>query len=422
MEQVETAGGSEAIFELINIIRQDPSIWDRTSTTYITHFDLKIHRFAEIAEQLNLEAVTAEVVASAWRELSEKYRRRLYDGKRRNGATNWPYFEAMSFLRDQYEQTKWYRPLAVARANHLPSSSNVAHLVDTFLTAQAVLDAEQTISKAVEPMLPITLSDSLQQKGDAVLAIPLGTSDERKTEFTAKYELVEPTFHPFTTTDQNELSGNYTRTAYSVDIDNIAIASAADSTKSPENYDDKQSASPAASVDGLPQSSSNSTADQPTPVLKTRIRTQRYEAYRNPRRIWKQQKQSQNSGTINNTFSAIPTGETVAEILRSVRVNPDGLSSYSLNPNPHYHLQQQQHFSPPALCDSSSRWENVGRVWVDMMKTIRSPQLALAAHKYIMNTLFSVLEADQQLAGTDPNATRIRIKDSAPQIEITMHQ
>ncbi|VDO38282.1 unnamed protein product [Brugia timori] len=251
-----------------------------------------------------------------------------------------------------------------------------------------------------------------QQKGDAVLAIPLGTSDERKTEFTAKYELVEPTFHPFTTTDQNELSGN-------VDIDNIAIASAADSTKSPENYDDKQSASPTASVDGLPQSSNNSTADQPTPVLKSRIRTQRYEAYRNPRRIWKQQKQSvlhQNSGTINNTFSAVPTGETVAEILRSVRVNPDGLSSYSLNPNPHHHLQQQQHFSPPALCDSSSRWENVGR-----MNNL-SNHLALAAHKYIMNTLFSVLEADQQLAGTDPNATRIRIKDSAPQIEITMHQ
>lgn len=56
MEQIETAGGSEAIFELINIIRQDPSIWDRTSATYITHFDLKIHRFAEIAEQLNLES------------------------------------------------------------------------------------------------------------------------------------------------------------------------------------------------------------------------------------------------------------------------------------------------------------------------------------------------------------------------------
>lgn len=63
-----------------------------------------------------------------------------------------------------------------------------------------------------------------------------------------------------------------------------------------------------------------------------------------------------------------------------------------------------------------------GRVWVDMMKTIRSPQLALAAHKYIMNTLFSVLEADQQLSGTDPNAVRIRIKDCVPQIEITMNQ
>lgn len=59
-------------------------------------------------------------------------------------------------------QTKWYRPLSVPRSNQLSSSSNVAHLVDTFLTAQAVLDAEQTISKAVEPMLPITLSDSLQ--------------------------------------------------------------------------------------------------------------------------------------------------------------------------------------------------------------------------------------------------------------------
>uniref|UniRef100_A0A0R3RNB0 Uncharacterized protein n=1 Tax=Elaeophora elaphi TaxID=1147741 RepID=A0A0R3RNB0_9BILA len=104
-----------------------------------------------------------------------------------------------------------------------------------------------------------------------------------------------------------------------------------------------------------------------------------------------------------------------------MRVASDGLPSYSLNSNPHQHLQQQQHFSSPP-CDNSSKWENVGRVWVDMMKTIRSPQLALAAHKYIMNTLFSVLEADQQLAGTDPNATRIRIKDNVPQIEITMHQ
>ncbi|VDK84694.1 unnamed protein product [Onchocerca ochengi] len=421
MEQIETAGGSEAIFELINIIRQDPNIWDRTSTTYITHFDLKIHRFAEIAEQLNLEAVTAEVVASAWRELSEKYRRRLYDGKRRNGATNWPYFEAMSFLRDQYEQTKWYRPLSISRSNQLPSSSNVAHLVDTFLTAQAVLDAEQTISKVVEPMLPITLSDSLQQKGDAVLTIPVGNGDERKTEFTAKYELVDPTFHSFTTTDQNELNGN-------VDVDNIAsIASAADSTKSPENYDDKQPISPTTSVDGLPQSSNNSITDQTASVLKTRVRAQRYEAYRNPRRIWKQQKQSalhHTPGINNNTFSGVSTGETVAEILRSVRVSTsDGLSPYSLNSNPHQHLQQQQqHLSHSPLYDNSSKWENVGRVWVDMMKTIRSPQLALAAHKYIMNTLFSVLEADQQLAGTDPNATRIRIKDSVPQIEIIMHQ
>ncbi|KAM3724134.1 Transcription factor [Dirofilaria immitis] len=420
MEQIETAGGSEAVFELINIIRQDPSIWDRTSTTYITHFDLKIHRFTEIAEQLNLEAVTAEVVASAWRELSEKYRRRLYDGKRRNGATNWPYFEAMSFLRDQYEQTKWYRPLSVSRPNQLPSSSNVAHLVDTFLTAQAVLDAEQTISKVVEPMLPITLADSLQQKGDTVLAIPVANGDERKAEFTTKYELVDPTFHAFTTADHNELSGN-------VNVDNVAIASAADSTKSPENYDEKQPVSPTASVDGLPQSSNNSIADQGASLLKTRMRTQRYEAYRNPRRIWKQQKQTalhQNPSINNNTFSGVPTGETVAEILRSVRVSTsDGLSPYGLNSNSHQHLQQQQqHFSSPPLYDSSSRWENVGRVWVDMMKTIRSPQLALAAHKYIMNTLFSVLEADQQLAGTDPNATRIRIKDSIPQIEIIMHQ
>lgn len=75
-------------------------------------------------------------------------------------------------------------------------------------------------------------------------------------------------------------------------MDNIAIASAADSTKSPENYDEKQPVSPTASVDGLPQSSNNSIADQATSVLKTRVRAQRYEAYRNPRRIWKQQKQS----------------------------------------------------------------------------------------------------------------------------------
>lgn len=75
-------------------------------------------------------------------------------------------------------------------------------------------------------------------------------------------------------------------------MDNIAIASAADSTKSPENYEEKQPVSPTASVDGLPQSSNNSITDQSIPVRKTRGRTQRYDAYRNPRRIWKQQKQS----------------------------------------------------------------------------------------------------------------------------------
>ncbi|VDK48974.1 unnamed protein product [Gongylonema pulchrum] len=48
-----------------------------------------------------------------------------------------------------------------------------------------------------------------------------------------------------------------------------------------------------------------------------------------------------------------------------------------------------------------------------MMKTIRSPQLALAAHKYIMNTLFCVLEADQQLAGADPSPAHVHIRDSA---------
>lgn len=75
-------------------------------------------------------------------------------------------------------------------------------------------------------------------------------------------------------------------------MDNIAVASAADSTKSPENYDEKQSVSPETPVDCLPQSSNNGIADQTIPALKTRVRTQRYEAYRTPRRVWKQQKHS----------------------------------------------------------------------------------------------------------------------------------
>lgn len=57
-----------------------------------------------------------------------------------------------------------------------------------------------------------------------------------------------------------------------------------------------------------------------------------------------------------------------------------------------------------------------------MMKTIRSPQLALAAHKFVTNTLFAVLEADHQLSGTDPATTHVRIRENAPQIEITMRQ
>lgn len=85
---------------------------------------------------------------------------------------------------------------------------------------------------------------------------------------------------------------SYTRTAYSVDLDNMATASAADCAKSPENFGEKQAVSPTASVEGLSQGSTNSTADQTAPVHKTRMRTQRYEAYRNPRRMWKQQKQS----------------------------------------------------------------------------------------------------------------------------------
>uniref|UniRef100_A0A914R4W5 MADF domain-containing protein n=2 Tax=Ascarididae TaxID=6250 RepID=A0A914R4W5_PAREQ len=103
MEQIETSGGTEAILELINMVRQDPRLWDRNSPNFITHYDVKIDRFANIASQLNLPGVNGEIVTSAWRELSEKYRRRLYDGKRRNGTTSWPFFEPMSFLRDQYE-------------------------------------------------------------------------------------------------------------------------------------------------------------------------------------------------------------------------------------------------------------------------------------------------------------------------------
>ncbi|VDN07469.1 unnamed protein product [Thelazia callipaeda] len=434
MEQLEAAGGSEALFDLINIIRQDPSIWDRASSSFITHTDLKIHKFAEIAEQLNLESVTAEVVALAWRELSEKYRRRLYDGKRRNGATNWPYFEAMSFLRDQYEQTKWYRPLTIPRSVHFSSSSNFSQLVDTFLTAQAVIDAEQSVSKNVEPMLSVTLSDSLQvarhlflhtiilsenkilieAKGNAMLAVP-GSGDERKNEFGTKYELIDPSFHSFSATDQNELNGN-------VDVDNIAIASAADSTKSPETYDEKQTVSPAASVDGLTQNGNHGVLDGTTASCKGRLRTNRYEVYRNPRRIWKHQKQSlfhQASPAVTSGASGTSSGEAVAEILRSVRASSSDDSSSPYCVNPSTQLIQQQGFLAP---DNPSKWENVGRVWIDMMKSIRSSQLALAAHKYIINTLFSVLEADQQLLGTDPNTTRVRIRDVAPQIEITMHQ
>lgn len=54
MEQIETSGGTEAILELINMVRQDPRLWDRNSPNFITHYDVKIDRFANIASQLNL--------------------------------------------------------------------------------------------------------------------------------------------------------------------------------------------------------------------------------------------------------------------------------------------------------------------------------------------------------------------------------
>lgn len=54
MEEIESIAGSDAVLNLIELIKQDSRLWDRNSSNYVTHYDIKIHRFNNIAQLLNI--------------------------------------------------------------------------------------------------------------------------------------------------------------------------------------------------------------------------------------------------------------------------------------------------------------------------------------------------------------------------------
>lgn len=53
-----------------------------------------------------------------------------------------------------------------------------------------------------------------------------------------------------------------------------------------------------------------------------------------------------------------------------------------------------------------------------MMQAVRSPELALAANRYITNTLFAVLDSDRIIAAKNPSRIRIVMPQTPPEIQI----
>uniref|UniRef100_A0A915BJS9 MADF domain-containing protein n=2 Tax=Parascaris univalens TaxID=6257 RepID=A0A915BJS9_PARUN len=432
MEQIETSGGTEAILELINMVRQDPRLWDRNSPNFITHYDVKIDRFANIASQLNLPGVNGEIVTSAWRELSEKYRRRLYDGKRRNGTTSWPFFEPMSFLRDQYEQARWHRTTPSTRSTQSPPPANVAQLVNTILNAHAAAEAEAAALAYSEPNYERTCAVQIaeeatppevrHQKFDVsmpchnVMTHDAAEKNIPTEELVEKQELMNAAFRLFSAQQMKngaKYNGDGVVASTSCTDAVIDVESTVEQDHQPQRA---LSSTPPIREVNSPQVTSNGGA---THNVRRKTRN-RFAAYSKPKHTHKQA--AAVPAASGNTAFGCEMSPQYASVANANETSGDEAKTTPCHTNVADLAINNTSPVPQQPVDSAAKWENVGRVWIDMMKTIRSPQLALAAHKFVTNTLFAVLEADHQLYGTDPATTHVRIRENAPQIEITMRQ
>lgn len=54
MDILEHVGGSQAVFALIALVRQQREMWDRSSPNYITEHEIKMQLFTQIAKEINL--------------------------------------------------------------------------------------------------------------------------------------------------------------------------------------------------------------------------------------------------------------------------------------------------------------------------------------------------------------------------------
>ncbi|KHN81932.1 hypothetical protein Tcan_04864 [Toxocara canis] len=439
MDQIEASGGPEAILELISMIRQDSRLWDRNSPNFITHYDVKIDRFSSIANRLNLPGVNGETVTSAWRELSEKYRRRLYDGKRRNGTTSWPFFEPMSFLRDQYEQARWHRTTPSTRTAQSPPPANVAQLVNTILNAHAAAEAEAAALAYSEPSYERTCAVPIaeeatppEQKVDPTVpctnmvngVTEKVISDVPSQELTEKQELMNAAFRLFSAQQMKngaKCNGDGMMASPSCAEAIIDVESTVEQQQQPQQR--ASSSSPSNEVLNPQMTSTGGGAVGGAAQTGRRKTRSRFSAYSKSKHSHTHKQVAAVPAAMGNTAFGCEMSPQYASVANPNEPQSDEAKTTSChasiadlatsNSSP---IPQQQ----PVDC--ASKWENVGRVWIDMMKTVRSPQLALAAHKFVTNTLFAVLEADHQLMGADPTTTRVRIRENAPQIEITMHQ
>ncbi|VDK44739.1 unnamed protein product [Anisakis simplex] len=517
MDLIEAAGGTEAIMELIGLMKTEPRLWDRTSPSFITHNDVKLELFTDIANRLNLLGVTGDTVTTAWRQLSEKYRRRLYDGKRRNGTTSWPFFEPMSFLRDQYEQTRWHRTSALSSCTiahnaqqHASSPANVAQLVNTILNAHHSINASEAETMAA---VAVACSDETTSNQDRdqnsflelkrqISPCERVESDIRcngtfvgeiikkgvpQQEIFGKQGLMNAALRLFSSQRQPLKNDTKCRD------DNMVMAttsspssSCVDAMIEIENrgsqdqiaindHQQPSSLTQQLSFSSRAQQERNSSSNSPIRNIDTNTRLEdiinsqissvgatmvtnniqrtnndnnidtsrdalnmkrhqigrrkarnsnRFCAFNKPKNTRRKQAFPLPTAVGNTAFAcemspqygsvANSTEQSQSDDAKTLSCHATVAERTSTNTSPTPHQQ--------SVIDSDAKWENVGRVWIDMMKTVRSPQLALAAHKFVTNTLFAVLEADTQLLGVDPSITRVRIRENAPQIEVTMHQ
>ncbi|VDN52535.1 unnamed protein product [Dracunculus medinensis] len=447
MEEIESIAGSDAVLNLIELIKQDSRLWDRNSSNYVTHYDIKIHRFNNIAQLLNINGISGETVASAWRELTEKYRRRLYDGKRRNGTTNWPYFEAMNFLRPLYEVSRWQRtkPAQTARSQ----SPSVAHLVNTILSAHAAAEAQnvhsyssadtQNVQNYSDADVHGVHSYSETDETDSHI-ISLGDQPndiehkvgtnmchknslnnvdvERTTEVAAGNDLMDTIRYLSSHQLQNDVKCCESTSPSSHFATGIAKEIEA------EMGINQRTANSSNLLNAIGETSRTITANTNIPNPK---RTTNRSCSRSKAGICNPRSQRSIKMLISSPYNKVVTpaspqslsGYGSATVYSQPVINGSSTNGFSPIKTTERCVTATSNTHEPLMTDNvNSRWENVGRVWIDMMQAVRSPELALAANRYITNTLFAVLDSDRIIAAKNPSRIRIVMPQTPPEIQI----